>query len=454
MSNRRICPKCDQPKPGNAPAGLCPKCLLGAGMATDPVGYGFAPPDPTELAIHFPELEIGELLGKGGMGAVYLAQQKGLDRAVAIKILPPEISRDPTLAGRFDREARTLARLNHPNIVQVFDVGQADEYFYFVMEYVDGLNLRQLIEGKNLEPSEALAIIPDICAALQFAHDAGVVHRDIKPENILIDRHGRVKIADFGLAMLLDSKSDEKTLTFANQVMGTPHYMAPEQMRGSRTIDHRADIFSLGVVLYELLTGELPWGHFEPPSRKVRIDVRLDQVVLRSLESTPERRYQHASEVKSQIESIVGDPNAQLPPPKPAVDPDSEEVGARVRRQLKIPAICLLVVGIVNLVVALEIPIVFQALGWGFNKGLESVLDLGTIIGSVAAICCLVSGITMLLGAIRMLDMQSHRVALTAAYVSILPVAVGFPLSLPFGIWALTLLLRRDVRLAFAGETA
>jgi len=220
------------------------------------------------------------------MGAVYKARQPKLDRHVALKILPPEVGKDPAFAERFMREARALAMLNHASIVAVYDFGEADGLYYFVMEYVDGANLRQTIETGGLTPPEALAIVPQICDALQFAHDEGVVHRDIKPENILIDKRGRVKIADFGLAKLLGVDADDSaaekafTLTGTHQVMGTLHYMAPEQMQGSSAVDHRADIYSLGVVFYEMLTGELPIGRFEPPSKKVRIDVRLDEVVL------------------------------------------------------------------------------------------------------------------------------------------------------------------------------
>jgi serine/threonine protein kinase len=338
MSEQQSCPKCGEPLPPHAPAGICPKCLLKAGFPSEPAAAGFTPPDPAELAAHFPDLEIRELLGKGGMGAVYKAQQQRLDRVVAVKILPTEISDDPAFAERFTREARTLAKLNHPNIVQVHDFGQAGQYFYFVMEYVDGLNLRQMIEAGRLESTEALSIVPDICAALQFAHDVGIVHRDIKPENILIDQHGRVKIADFGLAMLLDREPADVTLTGANQVMGTPHYMAPEQMRGSHTIDHRADIYSLGVVFYELLTGELPIGRFEAPSEKLQVDVRLDQVVLRTLASDPDRRYQHASDVQHDVQQISGavpltSSNSGEMSPGPA---HGSQVGSSVRLLLMI----------------------------------------------------------------------------------------------------------------------
>ncbi len=148
------------------------------------------------------------------------------------------------------------------------------------MEYVEGVNLRQAILAGGMSPEQAFSIVPQICDALQFAHDEGIVHRDIKPENILLDKRGRVKIADFGLAKLVGATADH-TLTAEHQVMGTLRYMAPEQMEGTHAVDHRADIYSLGVVFYELLTGELPIGRFAPPSQKVQVDVRLDEVVLR-----------------------------------------------------------------------------------------------------------------------------------------------------------------------------
>jgi predicted Ser/Thr protein kinase len=277
----------------------------------------FVPPSPAELASRFPQLEILELLGKGGMGAVYKARQPGLDRLVAVKILPPEISGEPMFTERFSREARALARLSHPNIVAVYDFGQAEGQCYFVMEYVDGVNLRQAIQSGGLTVKDALTIVPQICDALQFAHDEGVVHRDVKPENVLVDKRGRVKIADFGLAKLFGQDKIEHSLTGTHQVMGTLRYMAPEQIEGTRSVDHRADIYSLGVVFYELLTGELPLGRFAPPSKKVQLDIRLDDVVLRALEKEPEQRYQHASEIKSEVDAIRG---SQNPLPMAAVN--------------------------------------------------------------------------------------------------------------------------------------
>jgi serine/threonine protein kinase len=290
-------------------AGLESESMPRPGIAaTEPASRtppgGFTAPDLADLHRRFPQLEIIELLGKGGMGAVYKARQRGLDRVVALKILPLEIGNDPAFAERFTREARALGKLNHPNIVSVYDFGQVDGLFYFLMEFVDGANLRQALRAGTINPANSLAIVAQICDALQFAHDEGIVHRDIKPENILLDKRGRVKIADFGLAKLLRKEPADFALTGTHQVMGTPRYMAPEQMEGSKEVDHRADIFSLGVVFYELLTGELPVGRFDPPSKTVGVDVRLDEVVLRALEREPTLRYQQASEVKTRVQAI------------------------------------------------------------------------------------------------------------------------------------------------------
>ncbi|HEX4349093.1 MAG TPA: serine/threonine-protein kinase, partial [Verrucomicrobiae bacterium] len=310
------CPQCGAPLPSGVLAGLCPACLMKQGAAAD-TGVGpdvppFQPPGVAEVAQMFPQLEIIALLGKGGMGAVYKARQPGLDRMVALKILPSQTASGPGFVERFNREARALARLNHPNIVAVYEFGTANGLPYFIMEFVDGLNLRELERAGKLTAREALQIVPQICEALQFAHDEGIVHRDIKPENILLDKKGRVKIADFGIAKILSS-TPEADLTSTQGAIGTPHYMAPEQMEKPTTVDHRADIFSLGVVFYEMLTGELPLGKFAPPSsRKIEVDVRLDDVVLRALEKDPELRYQHASQVKTAVDTIAG---SVAPPP-------------------------------------------------------------------------------------------------------------------------------------------
>lgn len=317
MNELSPCPQCGAALPENAPEGICPACLLRAGLsdpAMDALESGslptsspngsFIPPSPEELDQAFPRLEIQELIGRGGMGAVYRARQTELDRIVALKILPPDFGADPGFAQRFTREAQALAKLSHQNIVAVFDFGQVQGQYYFIMEFVHGANLRQLMQVGGISPDQALSIVNQICEALQFAHQQGVVHRDIKPENILVDLEGRVKIADFGLAKLVGRVSQDVSLTATEQVMGTPRYMAPEQMMGTKNVDHRADIFSLGVIFYELLTGELPVGRFDPPSKMRELDQRLDEIVLRALEREPDRRYQQASELSVEIESI------------------------------------------------------------------------------------------------------------------------------------------------------
>ena len=311
MDTTRVCPICGKPVVPEAPQGLCPECLMKSGFETragNEPGAGksaFVPPSVEQMAKLFPQLEIIALLGQGGMGAVYKARQPRLNRFVALKILSPEKQNDPQFAERFEREARALAWLTHSNIITVYDFGETQGVYYLLMEFVDGMTLRQLLQARRLASAEALAIVPQICQALQYAHEQGIIHRDIKPENILLDKKGQVKIADFGIAKILDQAPQDISLTGAKDVVGTAHYMAPEQIEKPQTVDHRADIYSLGVVFYEMLTGELPLGNFLPPSQKVQIDVRLDEVVLHAMEKEPERRYQTASQVKTAVETIA-----------------------------------------------------------------------------------------------------------------------------------------------------
>lgn len=262
---------------------------------------------PGELAPHFPQLEILECLGRGGMGVVYKARQKSLNRMVALKLLAPERADDPQFAARFEKEAHALAALNHPNIIGVYDFGQAGGCYFLLMEFVDGMNLRQLLQSKRLTPKEALSIVPPVCDALQCAHEHGIVHRDIKPENLLIDKAGTVKIADFGIAKIVgDSEQTDGTpRTDGTMAQGTPAYAAPEQQDNVVATDHRADIYSLGVVLYEMLTGERPQQNFVPPSKRVQVDISIDEIVLRALEKTPELRFQTAADFRTQVEAAV-----------------------------------------------------------------------------------------------------------------------------------------------------
>jgi serine/threonine protein kinase len=207
------CRHCGNELAGETTGGLCPRCLLAMNLASRTMPDGDTvpqppPPTPEDIAGRFPQFEVLECLGRGGMGIVYKARQKALDRLVAIKVLAGERRDDPQFEIRFSREARTLAKLSHPNIVTVHDFGESDGMFYLVMEYVDGVNLRDVLHDGRMEPAQALAIVPAICEALQYAHEHEVVHRDIKPENILLDREGRVKIADFGIASLVGSAGE------------------------------------------------------------------------------------------------------------------------------------------------------------------------------------------------------------------------------------------------------
>src|SRR5258708_876198 len=250
------CPRCGAPANPAVAGGLCPACLLkdvALGTGDDSVpNESWTPPTPSDLAAAFPQLEILELIGCGGMGAVYKARQKSLGRFVAVKILAPQHAANPSFAERFSREAQALAELNHPHIVTVHDFGRAGEFYFLLMEYVDGVNLRQAMKAGRFTSEQALAVVPSICEALQFAHDHGIVHRDIKPENLLLDKAGRLKIADFGIARMIgagiDPASGVAAPDFAGltqeSVLGTPQYMAPEQSLHPAQVDHRADIYS------------------------------------------------------------------------------------------------------------------------------------------------------------------------------------------------------------------
>ncbi|MDB6023915.1 MAG: hypothetical protein JWM68_138 [Verrucomicrobiales bacterium] len=339
---------------------------------TDAPTTAALPPTPAELAPHFPQLEILECLGRGGMGVVYKARQPQLDRLVALKILAPERVRDARFAERFLREAQALAKLSHPNIVTIHDFGQTGGYFYLLMEFVDGVNLRELLRAGRMSSKEALAIVPSICEALQYAHDRRIVHRDIKPENILLDKQGTVKIADFGIAKLMGAKDGVAGVTASGtessgsltgeHVMGTPKYMSPEQSEKPDEVDHRADIYSLGVVFYEMLTGELPGKELQAPSRKVQIDVRLDEIVLRALEKKPELRYQQASAFKTEIDTIADAPALrQSTATPPLVSPDVKTPSEPPPRLSRLQSILFTVVDIV-------LAIALVGLGWAANR--------------------------------------------------------------------------------------
>ena len=451
MAEERCWGECGGERPAETPQGLCKECfskLRRAGSAhfdqndiptsaTPPAG--FLPPDPADLAEQFPQLEVLELLGQGGMGAVYKARQKHLDRLVALKILPPRIGQSQAFADRFVREARSLARLNDPHIVSVYDFGHTDDgLYYFIMEFVDGTDLRRVIQAGEMSPSEALAIIAQVCDALQFAHDEGIVHRDVKPENILLNKKGQAKIADFGLAKLLGRPATGYTLTQAGQRMGTPHYMAPEQIEHPNTVDHRADIYSLGVVFYEMLTGELPLGRFAIPSQKAALDTRLDTVILRTLEKDPERRYQNISEMKTDVEKIssVG-----------RIDTSSDSVAEdgfeAVRRRLGTPATGLKIAGLMNCFVSVPL-----MLTWMILTLSGGVTSLGAIITGGIGLITGTSGLLTVVASQRMVRLQSFGLAVAVSVLQFIAIP-GSVLGLWMGLWALMVLTREEVHGAF-----
>lgn len=257
-----------------------------------------------------PNLDVLEFLGHGGMGAVYKGRQPLLDRLVAIKILRPDFRGNADLQARFVQEARTLARLRHPYIVTVFDIGKAGDFVYLVMEFVEGVTLRQRQSGQGITERDALDFVPQLTEALEHAHDLRVVHRDVKPENVLVDRMGRVRLVDFGLASLLGT--EDQSANPGSQVVGTLGYMAPEQITALRDVDHRADIYSLGVVFYEMLTGRLPKTDRPLPSAIAGTDRRLDPVALRAIEPERENRYQQARDLRTDLLAITRTPQSTV----------------------------------------------------------------------------------------------------------------------------------------------
>jgi serine/threonine-protein kinase len=284
------CAKCGTPD-ATGRLGVCPRCVLEGDEGPLLIGNG--------------ALELGEQIGRGGMGSVYRARHRKLGRTVAVKFLPLDLAEQEEFRQRFEREARVLAMLNHPNIVSVYDFGEEDGQGYIVMELVEG---KPLAERLPLAEEEAVRIALQVCDALDYAHRQGVVHRDIKPENILLDPVGRAKIGDFGIARIVRSGGTRWTVTTADVTLGTPHYMAPEAQKGAPP-DPRMDVYALGVVLYQMLTGRVPQGDFAPVAGP------LDGIIRKALAPEPSRRYATVSELKADLERLgARRPVEGLPP--------------------------------------------------------------------------------------------------------------------------------------------
>ncbi len=371
----KSCPQCSAALPAEATEGLCPRCLMAQAMqpslvaddvmsVTDPVSgpAGASPrgggpdfPLPEELTALLPAdtYRVEGLLGRGGMGAVYKGAQLRLQRLVAIKIMRRDQGRDHGFEQRFHREALAMAKLNHPNIVSVIDYGEAGpDYLYIVMELVDGADMMDVIRTGRMTQEMALALLPQICDALQFAHDHGIVHRDIKPSNIMLTRDGRIKIADFGLAKRYDVESSFQTQSGTG--MGTPDYAAPEQFITDAPIDHRADIYALGVMIYQMITGQLPRGVWKPPTQHTACDPHWDDIVSHAMQSDPKDRYQAASEIKTDVSLIAPKCDADIPVRNPpsggeAAKVENADKNVRVTPQSRAP----LALGILTSVIIL-----------------------------------------------------------------------------------------------------
>ena len=310
-----VCPHCGQDTTD-------PQGLVTARIAADPLSpmLSTAVPgmsDRQELAV-FPGYEVLSVLGRGAMGVVYKARQIGLDRIVALKVLPQGGQSDKEALQRFRTEARAMAQLHHPNIVQIFDIGEQDSLPYFSLEFVEGGSLAQKLRGLPQPPRQAVQTVEILARAIAVAHERGIIHRDLKPANVLLTISGQPKITDFGLAKLLGEKNRH---TMHGAILGTPSYMAPEQACGNmKAICPATDIFSLGAILYEMLTGRPPFQGatvFDTmqqlmrdrprPLRALRPELPndLDRVVLKCLEKTPADRYPLAGELADDLRRFL-----------------------------------------------------------------------------------------------------------------------------------------------------
>ncbi|MDP0491263.1 MAG: protein kinase [Verrucomicrobiota bacterium JB023] len=259
----------------------------------------FELPSENELAELLPSYSQITFLAQGGMAAVYRAVQTSLDRPVAIKVLPREFGEDTAFRLRFEAEAKTMAKLNHPNLVGIFDFGEIDGLLYLVMEFVEGESLYHYAYGKTLPEAEAVAFALQVAEGLAHAHEAHVLHRDIKPANILLNQKNVPKLGDFGLAHA-GEKAEGDELMF-----GTPGYTAPEVLQDPESFDERSDVFAVGVLLHELLVGELPRSPYQTPSRLIGCDARVDAVIRKAISPNPALRHASASSLEAELKQLL-----------------------------------------------------------------------------------------------------------------------------------------------------
>lgn len=255
----------------------------------------FDVPSIEEMASYLPQFKFEKIAACGGMGAVYKGYQESLDRHVAVKILPPKFGAEPAFADRFKSEARAMAKLNHTNIVGVYDFGiTAGGHLFLVIEWVEGRSLHDVIHDGGLSLRKATNLAIQLCEALTFAHEHQIIHRDIKPGNIMVNDADHVKVADFGLARPASDEAEE------DNPLGTPDYAAPE-IRGGSVTDHRVDIFAAGVVLYEMLTGTIPGEPRRSVTEFAKVSTRWDRIIEKAIHPDPEQRYQEAGELRAHI---------------------------------------------------------------------------------------------------------------------------------------------------------
>jgi len=334
--------------------------------------------------------KITERIGEGGMAVVYKGYQQSLNRYVAIKVLRSELAQDEQFVTRFRREALAVAELSHPNILHVYDAGVTQNFYYIVMAYVDGGSLKDLINQGPLEMDYAASLAAQLADALDHAHKQGIVHRDVKPNNVLITRDGRPLLTDFGIAKALH---ESQGLTRTGTSIGTPEYMAPEQIQGQK-VDGRTDIYALGIVLYEMLVGWAPFSATTPvaalykqvnepppPMRQINVNIPdwLEAVVVKSLAKRPQDRYQRGSEFAEALRQRRAP--AKTPPPLPATAP--VPVGkAEPEEKRKRSIVPILIGAIVLLFVALAVAAVLLLNGGGGTTpaGTPSVLTITRVI--------------------------------------------------------------------------
>ncbi len=250
------------------------------------------------------EYQLLEKIGEGGIAEIYKAFQPSLKREVAIKILSRKLTSDPELVGRFDQESLIIARLRHPNIIHVIDKGKTGDNYYFVMEYVDGTDFETMLSTGQYDFQQKMDVMVQLCKALDYAHKNNIVHRDVKPANILIDKEGNVLVADFGIAQIVAKDGREKSE--GGWIMGTPAYMSPEQKSGTSRVDLRTDIYAVGVILYEVLTGRKPTGKYVSPSKLMQdIPGELDEIIEICLRSDPNDRFRSAVELKDRLLEVL-----------------------------------------------------------------------------------------------------------------------------------------------------